>query len=1140
MTGKCKNTNPLKRDGTSQPGRILAELKPAFAKIFEWEHKDWCKFVYQFAFIVQFYKKESNTTPSGNWAVFYDQFSTDEGIEAFLSDIKNTDNARAHVALLMAFIHLLDLVKDHINELTGKHLDFYYRSVLRLKKKAFTPDQAHVVFEAIKNAGNVRVVEESVLKAGKDPDGKQMYYKTSDELIVNEIKIEQLKTIFHNPGSALAYPEGLFYASQTNTADGLEVALDEGVAWNPFASDGWPKASVGFSFASAILKLKEGDRSVFFKLKLKTAFDEVLTEYEKSFQVLFTGEKGWLGPFFPESLEYNKSQKYLLIQVNVPASEGAIVPLNTKVIQEPLRTDLPIARVIFNVNGESPDREKAASLMQILQGVELDSLEIGVDVRGMKENILENDFGPMEPSKPFMPFGPQPTRGNNLFVGNPEIFDKDWKNLSIDVTWKDLPLNDDGTLPDFRDHYYAYRKKFSRQNAKSKYDVQLDTDGNVPTVDDSELLITGNDSFLSDIYILNNKSWEKARSLKPLFTPFGADSLTGAFKSLFSIDNDSGNEACDFLPEAPSLDPVPEESSASSGGSVGFGYVYNYGYSSPIINESVTFNFLAGNAMYYDAGSLVVGGSTTPVKELETFGASAKRGFIKLTLQSSFYHKLYPVLYAMAMVETTNDKLILPNEPYTPFIEALSLGYQACTSETFILETAETQLQNFGQKNVQLFHEGPFGFAQQHNFLKNSLSFLNTASHRKIYIEPFYPYHGEFFIGLSNAVPQQTVSLLLQFASGSEDPLALFSKEEDIRFWILASNEWRLLESSHILENTTNDFLQPGLFKFVIPKEATSKNTILPEGLIWLRVTLPTGSEPDAICKLLNVYPQAVVAMFDNDENNLVHLETSLPAKTISKMIGRPAGIKSISQPYNSFDGKPEEKAGDFYKRVSERLRHKQRAVTIWDYETLVLQEFPEVHKVKCLNHTLVLSESDPVDIRELVPGCVTVVVIPNLDNKNAFDPLQPRVSRNTIEKVEDFIRPICSRQVTFEVINPLYEEVLLIFKVLFHVGYDPNFYKGQLNADLLTYLSPWMGGQKKEIHFGTYLYESMVIHFIDSLPYVDMITDFSMKHFYSESGVSKQEKKKKISPSNSAAILVSKPEHEITVLDKALICVDE
>jgi hypothetical protein len=111
MANKCKNTNPLKRDGASQISRILAELQPSFAKIFEWKHSDWCKFVYQFADLVRYYKTDNPDIPAGKWTVFYEQFSTEAGINEFLDELGKANDAHAHIALLMAFIHLLDLVK---------------------------------------------------------------------------------------------------------------------------------------------------------------------------------------------------------------------------------------------------------------------------------------------------------------------------------------------------------------------------------------------------------------------------------------------------------------------------------------------------------------------------------------------------------------------------------------------------------------------------------------------------------------------------------------------------------------------------------------------------------------------------------------------------------------------------------------------------------------------------------------------------------------------------------------------------------------------------------------------------------------------------------------------------------------------
>ena len=60
-----------------------------------------------------------------------------------------------------------------------------------------------------------------------------------------------------------------------------------------------------------------------------------------------------------------------------------------------------------------------------------------------------------------------------------------------------------------------------------------------------------------------------------------------------------------------------------------------------------------------------------------------------------------------------------------------------------------------------------------------------------------------------------------------------------------------------------------------------------------------------------------------------------------------------------NFNGKMKEAGNKFYTRVSERLRHKGRTIALWDYERLVLQYFPGVYKVKCINHASLSSFAD-------------------------------------------------------------------------------------------------------------------------------------------------------------------------------------
>ena len=387
------------------------------------------------------------------------------------------------------------------------------------------------------------------------------------------------------------------------------------------------------------------------------------------------------------------------------------------------------------------------------------------------------------------------------------------------------------------------------------------------------------------------------------------------------------------------------------------------------------------------------------------------------------------------------------------------------------------------------------------------------------YLVPKHCDGGELFIALKDAEVQQSVALLFQVLEGSENPLTpSFNPNEKIDWSILCSNKWKNLKED-IITNTTDNFLSSGILKFSIPREATLTNTVLPENFIWLRARMHKGY--DAVCKLINIHAQVVKSTFTNTKNELSHLESGLPSETIAKLITRIPQIKSVAQPYNSFDGLAKESDTDFYRRISERLRHKNRAITLWDYEHLVLQQFPEIYKVKCLNHTN--------GNNFIAAGYVTLVLIPDMVHKNVFDIFQPRVSTALLNKVKNFINSLNTMHVSATVINPVYEEVKIILEVKFHEGYDESFYLKKIEEEILKFLSPWAFDETKEITFGVELHRSILIAYLEKLEYVDYLQNIQME---------KEDEtlnNNSIVPSNPKSILVSAKSHAISTV--ATIC---
>jgi hypothetical protein len=232
--------------------------------------------------------------------------------------------------------------------------------------------------------------------------------------------------------------------------------------------------------------------------------------------------------------------------------------------------------------------------------------------------------------------------------------------------------------------------------------------------------------------------------------------------------------------------------------------------------------------------------------------------------------------------------------------------------------------------------------------------------------------------------------------------------------------------------------------------------------------------------------------------NDPAFLNTPLPAGTISKLAAPDLALKKIVQPYSSFDGRPAETSAAFSTRVSERLRHKDRAVTMFDYESLVLEAFPRLYRVKCLNTTQLKrnGQNTIVADNELMPGAVTVVTVPWTHGQNARDPLRPYTDQATLTAVDGFLRKRISPFVRLEVQNPSFEEVQVDFQVRFkpEVG-DIAFYIDELNKALVGFLTPWSRPGGGEITFGGRLWKSSVIDFVEEQPQVEYIAEFRLYH---------------------------------------------
>lgn len=947
-----------------------------------------------------------------------------EARAALQRSLSEMNDHEPHYALLLAFLRLFEHARAETNTITARHLDFYYRRVLRLEEKPPEPSRVHLLVELARQADSYEIPDGALFKAGKDQSGVEAFFANDDSFVANQAKVSSLKNWYrHKDAINEIVPfaqERLYSAPVANSEDGLGAKLTSvDQSWQPFFNkvyvDGslsainMPQAEIGFAIASHYLLMAEGQRTVTLLLLVDDT-SSFSTDHFADLSCEFTIEAGWINATVGEFKKLKSRQLRLTIELD--GASPAITPYSTKAHGYAFDTDLPIMLVKLR------HRADAEFLYATLENLKITRVDLTVDVKALKTLALSNDFGPIDASKPFQPYGASPLANSALIIGTREAFQKQLTSFTIDIEW---------------------------QNPPKPYKVTVDT----------------------RVEYLQGGEWQLTNQIS------NVDSERLAL---------SGNTVKPFLDQ-------------------------------PDLSDQAT----------YDTAS--------------------RQGYIRLRLngdfgQSQYEHDLIEYIGKSIKSESPKPK---PNPPVAPSVSRLSLAYIA--TQTLMLTGSKQN--DFEDRAGRFFHLAPFGHAEQHAYLKakapeQEIYLLPQFKHLNI-TDPSQPekhpivHIAESYIGIADLKPPQNLALFFQVVDGTANPLA--NKPKPHFFWsYLRDNEW--IEFADIaVQDTTAQWLNSGIITLSVPDDATSNNTLLPAGQYWLR--LAVAGQSDAVCRLQMVAAQGLSATFQNHGNDPAFPATPLAAGSIRKLDAPNPAVKGLSQPFSSFDGKAAEQADAFYTRVSERLRHKDRAIALWDYEHLILEAFPQIFQAKCLKHTRYEPDDENGSgiYKELAPGHVTIVTIPNQQFHNLRDPLRPYTSLGLLTDIDAFLRQRLSCFVQLHVRNPLFEEVTASFQVRFYDGFDEQFHISKLDEAITRFLSPWAFAGGGNPVFGGRIYKAVLINFVEEQPYVDYVTDFELKHSYQTLDATGKLKVvesgnlTEVEGSKAISLLVSARKHDIRVI---------
>ncbi|MGB6152074.1 MAG: hypothetical protein WBG48_08790, partial [Pricia sp.] len=415
-------------------------------------------------------------------------------------------------------------------------------------------------------------------------------------------------------------------------------------------------------------------------------------------------------------------------------------------------------------------------------------------------------------------------------------------------------------------------------------------------------------------------------------------------------------------------------------------------------------------------------------------------GLIKITFSSpkrAFGHVIYPSVYTKAIMAQVQQKdEPIPNPPYTPTLESIHMNYEAREVMNLSEETNEEQ---------QFFYVEPFGYHP----LTNSKAPFSL-------LPPGYSSGGQLYLGVSTLRPPEQISLFFEIREENVE----YKPEPFLSY--LSTDGWKKFSANQLLSDTSQGLKQTGIVTLNIPADATDKDKRMPPGLHWLK--LETKTHPERFDRIITVRTNAVLCVLNTNDIHRAYRINNLAPGSISSFTTKKSAIKKIEQPYPAFGGRPPESDSDFYTRISERLAHKNRGISPWDVEHLVLQQFPDIYQVIC--------NANSNGHGKRTPGAIHIITIPRVGWINSEVIRKPLASAALLERIREFLAVRMSPHVSLSIGNPRYDELQVHATVSFKDQVDAGFYLKKLESDLKRFLSPWAFDKERKLEMGTTLYK--------------------------------------------------------------------
>ncbi|MBT8339623.1 MAG: hypothetical protein HKP58_09380, partial [Desulfatitalea sp.] len=386
------------------------------------------------------------------------------------------------IALYIAFIQLFRSAQQHINTFVPRHRDYYYRDILQMLPAPPTPDTTFLVVALDGSLPDVSIPRGTEFTAGNDSGGKALIYRADNDLWVTDTAVEELHTLYFeknpliSPEKELGHVTGAWMAAvpplDFKTAPaGKDRAPYPffGAATEQAKEESGAAARFGMAIADPILLLGQGKRRITLgigfdaapehhpaaivrrisDLTATTPQDAFYKVFKRMFSIALTADTGWyeIEDYLPDAalIDAGSDNNRLCLQIHLATEAPPIVAYDPRLHGGRFGHKSPMVRLCINdQNNLYP--------YSLLRRLTLKEIRIEVEVEGVKDLLVYNHHGRLDPAGPFHPFGPLPDIGSYLMVGSYEAALKRLSAWEICLEWDTLPGGRQGMQQYYR-HY---------------------------------------------------------------------------------------------------------------------------------------------------------------------------------------------------------------------------------------------------------------------------------------------------------------------------------------------------------------------------------------------------------------------------------------------------------------------------------------------------------------------------------------------------------------------------------------------------------------------------------------------------------------------------------------------------------------